>query len=87
MSAPVQIRNPDVAAKVRELASLRGRSITEVIDEVVTPVLIRERFVGDGRASERRRRVEATLARLDALPVISPMPTDEDLYDEYGLPK
>ena len=87
MSAPVQIRNPEVVAKVRELASIRHRSITDLIDELVTPALDRERTSADAQVAERRRRVEATLARLDALPVVGPELQDADLYDERGLPR
>ena len=87
MSAPVQIRNPEVVAKVRELASIRHRSITDLIDELVTPALTRERKLTTQLVAERRRRAEATLARLDAMPVVGPQLEDHDLYDERGLPK
>lgn len=87
MSAPVQIRNPEVAAKVRELASIRHRSITDLIDELVTPALDRERELTNTQMRERRKRIEETLARLQAMPVTGREPDDSDLYDEYGLPK
>lgn len=87
MSAPVQIRNPEVVAKVRELASIRHSSITDLIDELVTPALDRERELTNTQMRERRKRIEETLARLQAMPVTGREPDDSDLYDEYGLPK
>lgn len=87
MSAPIQIRNPAVAAKVRELATIRHRSITDLVDDLVTPVLRQERKLTAEQVTERRQRADAALARLHAMPVVGREGTDADLYDEYGLPK
>ena len=40
--------------------------------------------------AEVQRRIAAareTIGRFQALPIIGPLLTDEDLYDEHGLPK
>jgi hypothetical protein len=85
MTKPIQIRNEDVAADVRELAARRGRSITEMIAQLVRPELERERRRGDPEA--RRREIARIVAEFRALPRRGKPLTDDDLYDEFGLPK
>lgn len=87
MNAPVQIRKPNVVERLRELARLEGKSITDLVDEMV-----RER---DERLVARREAeieaklaaVEEIVAHFNSLPVVGPLLTDDDLYDEDGLPK
>ena len=87
MNAPVQIRKTETVARLRRLASREGKTITDLVDEMA-----RER---DERADARdqieverkRAAVKAILARVDALPRLAPWPTDDDFYDEDGLPK
>jgi hypothetical protein len=38
-------------------------------------------------AARRRAAVEAILARVSAMPRLATWPTDDDFYDEDGLPK
>lgn len=85
MTKPIQIRNEDVVRHIRELAAIRGRSITEVVDCAVQTEL--ERARRETGLDERRRKVDEALARIRALPVLGPIPTDDDFYDEAGLPK
>ncbi|TFW12768.1 ribbon-helix-helix protein, CopG family [Brevundimonas intermedia] len=87
MNAPVQIRKPEVAERLRELARLEGKSITDLVEEMV-----RER---DERLVARREAeieaklaaVEEIVAHFNSLPIVGPLLTDDDFYDEDGLPK
>ncbi len=87
MNAPVQIRKPEVAERLRELARLEGKSITDLVEDMV-----RER---DERLVARREAeieaklaaVEQIVAHFNSLPIIGPLLTDDDIYDEDGLPK
>ena len=87
MNAPVQIRKPEVAERLRELARLEGKSITDLVEDMV-----RER---DERLVARREAeieaklaaVEEIVAHFNSLPIIGPLLTDNDIYDEDGLPK
>ena len=87
MNAPVQIRKPEVAERLRELARLEGKSITDLVEDMV-----RER---DERLIARREAeieaklaaVEEIVAHFNSLPIIGPLLTDDDIYDEDGLPK
>lgn len=87
MNAPVQIRKPEVAERLRELARLEGKSITDLVEEMV-----RER---DERLVARREAeieaklaaVEKIVAHFNSLPIVGPLLTDDDFYDEDGLPK
>lgn len=87
MNAPVQIRKADVVERLRRLATLEGRSITDLVDEMV-----RERderlFVKREADIERRiSEVNEIVREFNALPVVGPLLTDDDIYDEDGLPK
>ena len=73
--------------RLREIARLEGRSITDLVEDMV-----RER---DERLIARREAeieaklaaVEEIVAHFNSLPIIGPLLTDDDLYDEDGLPK
>lgn len=87
MNAPVQIRKPEVAERLRELARLEGKSITELVEEMVRE---RDERLMAAREADIERKLAAaaeTVRRFQALPIIGPLPTDDDLYDEDGLPK
>ena len=87
MNAPIQIRRPDVAADVRTLSDLMGVSMTDAIANAVRAQLAIERVKADSKLLRRKRAAEKTLAELRRLPAVGPAITDEDLYDENGLPK
>jgi hypothetical protein len=87
MNAPVQIRKPEVAERLRELARLEGKSITDLVEDMV-----RER--DERLVAKRETEIQAKLAAVEeivshfnSLPIVSPLLTDDDLYDEDGLPK
>ena len=85
MTAPVQIRKEDVARDIRELAALKGKPITEAVAEAVRAELERERR--SCGVEERRRRVREIVEELHRMPRLGPPLTDDDLYDENGLPR
>lgn len=87
MNAPVQIRKSDTVERLRRLAALEGKSITDLVDEMVRER--DDRLVATRKADidERRRAVEESVRRYNALPIIGPLLTDDDFYDEDGLPK
>ena len=85
MNAPIQIRRDDVVQDIRELAALTEQPITEAVALAVRAELIKARRRSD--IEVRRARVDDAIRRFREAPVIGPMLTDADLYDEDGLPK
>ena len=85
MTRPIQIKNEGAVRVVREAAALTRQSITEVVEEGARLVL--ERARRRATLGDRRRKIDQLLAEIDALPSIGPPLTDDDLYDDYGLPK
>ncbi|MBL8555296.1 MAG: type II toxin-antitoxin system VapB family antitoxin [Phenylobacterium sp.] len=85
MTKPIQIRNDDAVREVREAAALTGLSITRVVAEGAR--LVAERARRTRSPEERRREVDRLIAEFRALPKTGQTLTDDDLYDEYGLPK
>ncbi len=83
MSAPVQIRKPEITERLRRIAAREGKSITDLVDELT---LERDQQI-EAEVERRRSAVKALLNEVDALPRIGPLLTDDDLYDEDGLPK
>jgi len=87
MNAPVQIRKADTVERLRRLAALEGKSITDLVDEMVRE---RDQRLVQAKDAEIERRIAAareTVRRFQALPIVGPLLTDDDLYDEHGLPK
>ena len=87
MNAPVQIRKPEVAERLRKLARLEGKSITDLVEEMVRD---RDRQFAARTEAEVQRKIAAaneTVRRFQALPIIGPLLTEDDLYDEDGLPR
>jgi hypothetical protein len=85
--APIQIRNPEVVRAIRRLAEKRGRPITDTLGELVGAELDRLERVDEAEVQRRLRAVEDIVRRFNALPVVGPLLTDDDLYDEDGLPR
>lgn len=87
MNAPVQIRKADTVERLRRLAALEGKSITDLVDEMVRER--DERLVATREADieTRLQAVRETVRRFQALPIVGPLLTDDDFYDEDGLPK
>lgn len=87
MNAPVQIRKPEVAERLRELARLEGKSITDLVEEMVRERDERLTAAREAEVDKRRRAVEEAVRRFNALPIVGPLLGDDDFYDEDGLPK
>lgn len=87
MNAPVQIRKPDVTERLRSLAQREGLSITDLVDEMARD---REARANTARQAEIDRKIaaaEAIVVHFQSLPILGPLLTDDDFYDEDGLPK
>ncbi len=85
--APIQIRNPEVVRAIRRLAEQTGLPITEAVGEAVQAELLRREEVGEAEYRSRRAAIREIVERLQKLPRVGRPLTDEDLYDEDGLPK
>lgn len=87
MNAPVQIRKSDTVERLRRLAALEGKSITDLVDEMVRE---RDRQFTVRSEAEVQRKIAAAeeiVRHFQSLPIIGPLLTDDDFYDEDGLPK
>ena len=82
MASSVKFSRPDVAQAVRELAALKGVSLTAAVGDAVRSELLRAQEI-----DRRLRDVRCLVEEFNALPRVGPMLTDDDLYDEDGLPK
>ncbi len=87
----LNIRNPDVERKARELARKRKISITEAIDQALDEQLKREPHrTGNDDTTRRLASIRQIQERVRAS-----LPSDarswqeiaDDLYDEHGAPK
>ena len=87
MTAPIQIKNPDVVRDIRLLAELMHRPITDVVAEAVRIKLAEAQRAKEADIAERLRQIAEIHKRIAALPRIGPLLTDADLYDEDGFPK
>ena len=87
MPGPIQIKRQDVADDIRALADLTGVSITDAIQNAVKSQLAIERVKANKSLTRRLQQAEKALAELRRLPRVGPMLTDDDLYDDKGLPK
>lgn len=77
------IKNDEADALLRELCERTGESLTEAVTVSLRERLERERL----RTVSRRDRIEAALARFDALPVLHDVTADDVLqWDDHGLP-
>lgn len=87
MNAPVQIRKAATVERLRRLAALEGKTITELVDELARER--DERLAATREADIERRlgQVRETVRRFQALPIVGPLLTDDDFYDKDGLPK
>lgn len=84
---PIQIRNPEVVRAIRRLARQTGRPLTEAVAQAVNAELERRNTVSPEEQQRRGRGIREAVNRLHALPIIGSPLTDDDLYDEDGLPR
>lgn len=94
----LNIKDAEATRLARELADLTGESQTEAVRKALRERLEREKTERESHAAssaERKRLdVEKALAEIKKIQeeirrrgLIENMLTDDDLYDEYGLPK
>ncbi len=79
---PLYVRDAQVKDLADRVAALRRCTVTDAVREALE---LRLKQLKDER-EERRRRIDAFLAELDAEPDRTPGFTDKDLYDENGDP-
>jgi len=84
---PVQIRNDEVVREIRELAELTGRPITEAVAKAVREELVRARRRASRTPAQRMRAIADAVRRFQQAPMTGVMLSDQDLYDDAGLPK
>lgn len=87
MNAPVQIRKPDVAERLRTIARREGLSITDLVDQMAREREARAIGAREAEIQRRMAAVDEIVREFNALPIMGPLLTDDDIYDEDGLPK
>ena len=87
MNTPIQIRKPEVVEDIRKLAKRTRLPITEAVGRAVRAEMQRLEVDRASDAEAKIREVKEIIRRFNELPTVGPMLTDDDLYDEWGLPK
>lgn len=87
MADTITIRNPDVVRDIEKLAERTGREPAEAVAEAVRARLGEREARTPEEIAERRRKVEAVLSEFRELRHEGEPLTDEDLYDEDGMPR
>ena len=77
----LNIKDPEVYRLASELASRRQTSMTAAVRDALTQAIAQEEF----RVEEKIRRMTEIAKRSAAKS--APYLTDDDLYDEWGLPR
>jgi antitoxin VapB len=94
----LNIKDAEATRLARELAELTGESQTEVVRTALRQRLEREKdergSQANRNAEEARRefermwpKIQKIQERIRRLGLAEGMPTDDDMYDENGLPK
>lgn len=83
----ILIENPDVVRDIERLAAQTGKPAAEAVADAVRAKLDDKRPPTREEVAERIRKVNAILAEIDALPHDGEPLTDDDLYDEDGMPR
>jgi antitoxin VapB len=84
--ATMNIKDPAIHAAARRLARARGISMTEAVRQAIDEALAKEVVVRDEAWVDRVLELgRQTRAKADALG-IRPL-TDDEIYDERGLPR
>jgi antitoxin VapB len=87
MTVQLNIKDPKTTALVTELAEITGRSKTEAIRLAVEAALAREKAAKEEEIARKIARVRDIVARACKLVRPEDVLTDDDIYDENGLPK
>ena len=80
--ATMNIKDPEVRELALELARIRGISMTEAVRQAVNEALRHDRQSDDDYVARGLRLAEAV-----RVASTEPFLTDDDLYDEMGLPR
>ncbi|MFT6237997.1 MAG: antitoxin VapB [Akkermansiaceae bacterium] len=80
----LSIRDQETDSLARELAGMTGESITEAIGKALKERLARLRR--DCEFAKRKAQVDSLAARMRAN-MVDHVLSDDDLYDESGLPR
>ncbi len=83
--ATMNIKDPEVRELALELARVRGISMTEAVRQAVNEALRRDRQSDEDYVARGLRLARAMRDDMDGRGVV-PL-TDDDLYDERGLPR
>ena len=80
----VLIRDEDADRMIRQLAERTGETITDAVKGAVSEKLARTPL-SEAEIAERRRKIEAIIARADAMPTRDHRSADEIIgYNEKG---
>ena len=83
----ISIKNAEVEAMARELATLRNVSVAEAIRQSLERELAREQLAGKGDDPDLYEKLLAISDAASRLPAVSNMTDDEILgYDDTGAP-
>lgn len=85
---PLNIRNEETHRAAKQLAHLRGTTLTKAVDDAVQEALLREK--PQKNREESMKAIRDIQKRFAELPVLDSRSMDEimaDMYDENGLPK
>lgn len=83
----LSIKNEEVEARVRRLTELTGLGVTEAVDLAVTEKIARTEASLQTEQVRRREAIEAVIAKYGRLSRLDQKQIDEEMYDEFGLPK
>ena len=87
MPMQLNIKDPETNALVAELAALTGRSKTDAVRLAVAAQLAREKARRDQEIEQTLARVREIQREIAAHMRPEDFLTDDDLYDENGLPR
>jgi antitoxin VapB len=80
----VLIRDEEADRMIRQLAARTGETITDTVKGAVAEKLARTPL-SEGEIAERRKKIEAILARADAMPTLDHRSPDEIIgYNDKG---
>jgi len=80
----VIIKDREADRLIRQLAERTGESITDAVKKAVAERL-EKTPLSHGEIAERKRRINALLAKVDAIPIVDNRSADEILgYNEFG---
>jgi antitoxin VapB len=80
----LSIRDAETDSMARELASITGESITDAVGKALEERLSKVRR--NSNIEVRKARINELLAIANENMISAPL-SDDDLYDEYGLPR